>query len=232
MSSTAERICEYSLSKVEQEIGRLLGVDVVLTLRSGTLLRDKEFIDRLDKGCVTVRLEFDCAGEGKGVLAASTKNAIRLAGRSLMIPMAELNQSIGNEEYDDEYRYAYTEIVKCFVGNFVQSLAQSTYQCAEIRCRNQEFITDDDQDLLLNYLKSENMYYLATVTLTLAGVPQDDILLLLPAFLVVCSGDLELGEGAGKSTIADECLPERENTAPVDNPLEDIGAFSASETIC
>lgn len=223
MSSTIEKISEHALQEVEQELNRLLGLETTLTLRSGVLARYEDFIEQLDDGSVVVRLEVDGVVEGNGALAVTKRNAIRLAGKLLMLPVSELNQSIAEEAYDDEYQYAYSEIVKCFVRMFVQALPKSTFQCAEIRCKKQEFINRKETKAPLINLQSDQPYYLATIVLSLAGVPQEDLLLLLPAIMVVCGCD-ETEIETTESTPADMAMErESDKIYSTRNPLAEVG---------
>ena len=88
MSSTIEKISERALISVERELTRLAGVETSLTLGSGTLVKDADFVDLIEVGNIVVPFEWDGGSEGKGEFVVSKKNAIRVAGKLLMLPIA------------------------------------------------------------------------------------------------------------------------------------------------
>lgn len=229
MSSTIEKISERALQEVEKELDRLLGIATSLTLSSGALIRYEDFIEQLVDGTVIVRLEVDGVVEGRGAIAVTKRNAIRLAGKLLMLPVSELNKSIAEEGYDDEYQYAYAEIVKCFVRLFVQALPKSAYQCAEIRCNSPELINRKETKSLQRDLQSDQPYYLATITLTLAGVPQEEILLLLPAIMVVCGCDETENAVVPPAELDLDLQPSRHSSTK--NRLLDVGVAAESRQL-
>lgn len=230
MSSTIEKICERALSLSEQELARRIGAATSLSLRSGTLARVADFCELLESGHVIVTLDFE-GGGGKGVFAVSRKNAIRLAGKLLMASREDLNRSIGSEAYEQEYRYAFDEVVKCFIGTFLQGLQHHTRRCAAVTCGKQEIFSTRDGGMLLEQLHSEQHYFLVRTGLSLAGVQQEDILLLLPAFLVVSGSQLKQAGSSGARESA-EIRPHtghpQQRPKAVENPLADLGTMLES----
>lgn len=196
MSSTIEKISEVALRDVQRELERLLGFETTLILRSGALIRYDDFIDRIDSESIVVSLEFDGAGDVKGALAVTRKTAIRISGKLLMLPAAELNRSIADGDFDEEYRFAYSEIVKCIVGAFVQALPKSVHKYAEIRCTNQSVTSRGQKTSLKEVLQSDQPYFQTDIGVSLAGVEQDDMLLMLPAIMVVGACDSAEDESA------------------------------------
>jgi len=221
MSSTIEKMGENALLQVGNDLSSMIGAEVRVQLKSGGLVRFGDFFDQLGPDMVVVKLEFDGDIDGIGAFALPLANAIRLAGKLLMLPVHELNQNVADGKFDNEYRYAAGEVVKCIVGSFVRSLPDTPYQCAEIRCGRQKRIGRDLSRNLKNEYPAEQACYFAAIGTMLAAHPQDDMYLVLPAIMAV--GGCEKSKPEKRDDAAKTRTPE-----PDHNPMVDIGKALSS----
>ncbi|MFC1832692.1 hypothetical protein ACFL0S_11840 [Thermodesulfobacteriota bacterium] len=190
MQSTIERISSEALLQAQNEVSKLIGAELELTLQSASLIKKQGFLEILNGRNSIIGLTMSGIYEGEGCLVTTEKSVVRLGGKMLMLSASELNEIISSATYDDEEEllYAFDEIAKCFVVSFLESFQNDNAMISTITCQKQT-IADGRKEMnnILNYLSAEHTYYQISASINLGSVPVNGFSLLLPAFVLVCS---------------------------------------------
>jgi len=190
MQSTIERISSEALLQAQNEVSKLIGAELELTLQSASLIKKQGFLEILNGRNSIIGLTMSGIYEGEGCLVTAEKSVVRLGGKMLMLSASELNEIISSATYDDEEEllYAFDEIAKCFVVSFLESFQNDNAMISTITCQKQT-IADGRKEMnnFLNYLSAEHTYYQISASINLGSVPVNGFSLLLPAFVLVCS---------------------------------------------
>ena len=190
MQSTIERISSEALVHAQNEVSKLIGAELELTLQSASLIKKQGFLEILNGRNSIIGLIMSGIYEGEGCLVTAEKSVVRLGGKMLMLSASELNEIISSASYDDEEEllYAFDEIAKCFVVSFLESFQNDNAMISTITCQKQT-IADGRKEMndILNYLTAEHTYYQISASINLGSVPVNGFSLLLPAFVLVCS---------------------------------------------
>lgn len=190
MQSTIERISSEALLQAQNEVSKLIGAELELTLQSASLIKKQGFLEILNGRNSIIGLTMSGIYEGEGCLVTAEKSVVRLGGKMLMLSASELNEIITSATYDDEEEllYAFDEIAKCFVISFLESFQNDNAMISTITCQKQT-IADGRKEMndILNYLSAEHTYYQISASINLGSVPVNGFSLLLPAFVLVCS---------------------------------------------
>ncbi|MGI9536787.1 MAG: hypothetical protein ACR2PB_06940 [Desulfocapsaceae bacterium] len=162
------------------------------------MIKKQGFLEILSGRNSIIGLTMNGVYEGEGCLVTSERSVVRLGGKMLMLPAAELNDIISSTTYNDEEEllYAFDEITKCFVVSFLETFQNDTALISKIVCQKQK-IAEGRKEMsdTLNFLNSEHTYYQVSATINLAGVPLSPFFLLLPAFVLVCSDRFQKHDG-------------------------------------
>lgn len=190
--------------KVETDVSALLGADITLCAPENKLLGKKEFFAEHVAGC-QVLADLEVAGEvqGKSYLAVSMRDAIHLGGILTMLPPAELENVIKEEDFSEEIRDAYGEIANIIAGVYTAVFeAQYTKRIRFVKTELQQ-VVPMKVDIAADKPIPDQDYYLSRMDLTLGDAALGKVNLLFPADLLQLSG---LRPGS----VADE---EKEQTA-------------------
>lgn len=188
MQSTIERISSEALLQAQNEVSKLIGAELELTLQSASLIKKQGFLEILNGRNSIIGLTMSGIYEGEGCLVTAEKSVVRLGGKMLMLSASELNEIITSATYDDEEEllYAFDEIAKCFVVSFLESFQNDNAMISTITCQKQT-IADGRKEMndILNYLSAEHTYYQISASINLGSVPVNGF---FPFAASICPG--------------------------------------------
>ncbi len=102
---------------MEDEVAALFGADITLSDPENQFLRKEEFfLDHVAGRQVLADMEVAGEIQGKSYLAVSVKDAIHLGGILIMLPPAELENVVREEDFSEDARDAYGEIANIISG--------------------------------------------------------------------------------------------------------------------
>jgi chemotaxis protein CheY-P-specific phosphatase CheC/ActR/RegA family two-component response regulator len=105
-----------SLARVGEEVGALLGGTLIISPDENEVLNKEELLDQAGGKQVMARMEVRGDGEGESYLLVSLKDAIFLGGTLIMLPDAELEEVVRNEEFGEDAEDAYGEVANIISG--------------------------------------------------------------------------------------------------------------------
>lgn len=189
MQSTIERITEAALQQVQKDLGLLVAADTEITLRSASLTQKSGLIESISgKNCV-IGLELSGTYDGEGCLVLPQDTVVRLGGKLLMLPPAEINEIIAEDQPGEEIQeiqLAFDEVVKCLLRSFIGPFQSGNLVISSICFKEQQTIIGRHLAGILDYLPGDQTYYLINASLDVGGARLDEFWLLLPAFILVC----------------------------------------------
>jgi len=114
--STVDQILTSCLDRIGEEVGALLGGTLSVTPEDGQALAKEALLEQAGGKQVLARLDVRGDGEGEAFLMVSLKDAIFLGGTLIMLPDAELDEVVLNEELGEDAEDAYGEIANIIAG--------------------------------------------------------------------------------------------------------------------
>jgi len=111
-----DQLLTNCLEKVGEEVGALLGGTLKITPEENTALDKEELLEQAGGKQVLARMDVRGEGEGESYLFVSLKDAIFLGGTLIMLPDAELEEVVRNEEFGEDAEDAYGEIANIIAG--------------------------------------------------------------------------------------------------------------------
>ena len=111
-----DQLLANCLEKVGEEVGALLGGTLKITPEENTALDKEELLEQAGGKQVLARMDVRGEGEGESYLFVSLKDAIFLGGTLIMLPDAELEEVVRNEEFGEDAEDAYGEIANIIAG--------------------------------------------------------------------------------------------------------------------
>jgi CheY-specific phosphatase CheX len=190
-----DKILQAVKARVQEEVGALLGTVFVLTDESyDRVTKEDAFADLQGK---QISAEMDITGEvsGKACLLAGIKDAIRLGGTLIMLPVTELGEVIGREEYGEEVEDSYGEIANIIAGSFTKDFEEMYPKSCRFVRKNQEKIVPAKVEIDSAEPVENVQLYRVSWAMSLDGTSMGNLIMLLPA----AAFELE-EESATKST--------------------------------
>ncbi len=111
-----DRLLAACSEKVGEEVGALLGGDLKLVPEENEIYGKEDLLDQLVGKQLLARFDVRGEGEGEVFLFCEIKDAIHLGGTLIMLPEAELEEVVRNEEFSDDTEDAYGEIANIIAG--------------------------------------------------------------------------------------------------------------------
>jgi len=180
-----DRLLADCHNKMESELSALLGVDFILSGSEHRLLNKEGFFQEEVSGR-QVLADMEVTGEvaGKSYFAVGIKDAIHLGGKLIMLPPAELENVIKEEDFGEDCRDAFGEIA-----NIVSGVYTAVFE--EQYSQKLRFIRKDFRDTLpakIDIASDEpipdSIYYISSISMNVEGNPLGKAHMLFPAELL------------------------------------------------
>ncbi len=111
-----DRLLAACSQKVGEEVGALLGGELKLVPEENEIYSKEDLLDQLAGKQLLARFEVRGEGEGEVFLFCDIRDAILLGGTLIMLPEAELEEVVRNEEFSEDTEDAYGEIANIIAG--------------------------------------------------------------------------------------------------------------------
>lgn len=110
------KLLDTCLEKIGEEVGALLGVTVKVDGWDNGIYSKEELLEQAGGKQVMARMEVRGDKDGESYLLVSLKDAIFLGGTLIMLPDAELEEVVRNDEFSEDSEDAYGEIANIIAG--------------------------------------------------------------------------------------------------------------------
>ena len=217
-----DSLLDLCRQKIGKEVGALLGVEVLLSAQECRLVtKDDYFLDEASGKQILAHMDVVGEVEGKSYLFVALKDAIFIGGTLVMLPPAELEKVVIDEEFGDDTEDAYGEIT-----NIISGVYTSTFE--EQYIKKIRFVKSGIEQVLPLKVDTESetplpnqLYYMSSSSLNIAGKAMGKVQMLFPAALLQLDGLLqEAAEPAAQA--------EQAKTVPVSRQSSEQGAATSS----
>lgn len=176
-----DRILEPITTRVQDEVGALMGASLELSPPQTELLTKEDCIFQLVGKQVIAKMDITGEIEGYGCLCIGVKDAIRLGGTLIMLPPSELDEVIRNEDYNEETEDSYGEIANIIAGSYTK-VFEDMYpdNCRFVR-KEQVLIAPVKVDIESEEPVPNQVYYQVSSSMTLDGTEMGNLVMLIPA---------------------------------------------------
>ncbi|SHO50695.1 hypothetical protein [Desulfopila aestuarii] len=203
-----DKLLKECRKKMQEEVGALLGAEVTFTEMENRHITKEEFFFDVASGKQVVT-NFDVVGEleDKSYLFLSLKDAIHLGGVLIMLPPAELESVVVDEEFSEDSRDAFGEIANIISGVYT-AVFEEQY-LAKIRFVKNELgvVVPMKVDIDSGEPIPDVEYYMSTMSLGVEGHAKGKVHLLFPAEMLMLDSRQEV-------------MPEPEPVQPASPPRE------------
>lgn len=180
-----DKLLDECCRKVQSEVSELLGAEIVFDgLENRLVSKENFFFDEANGKQVVANLDVVGETEGKSYLFLSLKDAIHAGGVLIMLPAAELDKSISEEEFNEDTNDAYGEIANIIAGVY-------TAVFEEQYTKSLRFIKTDLAQVVPMKVETESdepipdqMYYMSRMFLSIDGEQKGKMNMLFPAELL------------------------------------------------
>lgn len=209
--------------KVEAEVSALLGVDITLSAPENKFLGKEEFfLEHVAGRQVLADLEVAGEVQEKSYLAVSMKDAIHLGGILIMLPPAELENVIKEEDFSEAARDAYGEIANIISGVYTAVFEEQYNQKLRFILKELREVVPAKVDTASDEPLPDKNYYTSSMAMAVSGKPLGKMHMLFPAGMLRLETLLEKTEeetparsGQSGSAAKDQVSPEKEQNLEV-----------------
>ncbi len=184
-----DKILSSCKDKMADEVSALLGVDVKLTNLENILVSKEEFFfDEVSGKQILADLDVVGELEGTSYLSVGLRDAIRIGGALIMLPAAELESVVAEEQFGADTQDAYGEIANIIAGVYTAVFEEQYTKRIRFVKTDLQQVAPMKVDIAADKPLPDQDYYLSRMDLTLGGAALGKINLLFPADLLQLSG--------------------------------------------
>ena len=176
-----DKILESVIKKIQEEVTGLIGAVLYLSGTRNSLISKDDFFDQPAGKQVAVQLAITGGVEGVGCLLIGVKDAIRLGGTLIMLPVNELEQVISNEEYGEETKDSFGEIANIISGAYTKVFEEMYPDPCRFIRKEQHVLIPLKVDIASDEPVPNHLLYQITSSMKLDDVEMGEITVLLPA---------------------------------------------------
>jgi len=190
-----DTLLEACRQKIGEEMGALLGVEVVLSdMECRLVSKEDYFMEEAAGKQVLAHMDVMGEAEGKGYFLVGLKDAIYIGGTLIMLPSAELEKVVMDEEFGEDTEDAYGEMANIVAG--VYSTIFEEQYVKKIR-----FVKAGIEKILPLKVETESdepcpnqFYYMSSCSLSVGGKALGKVQTLFPATMLQLEGLLRQEE--------------------------------------
>ena len=176
-----DKILESVTKKIQEEVTGLIGAVLSLSDSRNELISKEDFFDQPAGKQVSVQLDITGGVEGVGCLLMGVKDAVRLGGTLIMLPLNELEQVISNEEYSDETKDSFGEIANIIAGSYTKIFEEMYPDACRFIRKEQDILIPSKVDIDSDKPVPNQLLYRITSSMKLDDVEMGEMTVLLPA---------------------------------------------------
>ncbi|KAF0188239.1 MAG: hypothetical protein FD168_1943 [Desulfobulbaceae bacterium] len=192
-----DSLLENCRLKMGEEMGALLGVEVTLSNMECRLVTKEDYFMEEAAG-KQILAHMDVVGEleGKSFLFVGLKDAIYIGGTLIMLPPAELEKVVLDEEFGEDTEDAYGEIANIMSGVYSTLFEEQYVKKIRFVKAGIEKILPLKVDIDSAEPCPNQLYYLSSSSLNIGGKDMGKVQTLFPAALLQLEGLLQQPEQA------------------------------------
>ncbi len=215
-----DKIVESVTKKIQEEVTSLIGAELTLSETENTFVSKEEFFDQPSGKIIAVKFAITGEIEGAGCLLMRVKDAIRLGGTLIMLPLNELEQIIANDEYNDETKDSFGEITNIIAGSYTKVFEEMYPKACRFIRKEQEIIIPSKVEIESDEPIGNQLFYQITSSMQLDDIKMGNLTVLLPASAFGLEGDEEKAN-TGQSEIEEDIEEDQQQVQPpVKNSVE------------
>ena len=179
-----ERIDKIMMScreKMQEEVSALLGKNLKLgELQADVKTKEQFFEEPVGKN-VLAHIQFQGDLEGNGAILVSLKDAIRIGGSLIMLPDAELQTVISDENYTEELEDSYGEIANIICGSITSTVDEQHPKNFRVVRTEQEVLVPVKVDIESDQPFPDGHYYTCSIPMSMNNAEMGQLYLVFPA---------------------------------------------------
>lgn len=180
-----DRILEECRSRTQSEVGELLGAEIKLDdLDNRPVSKEDFFFDELSGKQVIANMDVVGEVEGKSYLFVSLKDAIHTGGVLIMLPTAELENAVAEEEFNDDTGDAYGEIANIISGVYTAVFEEQYTKSLRFIKTDLAQVVPMKVDLESDEPIPDEPYYMSGMSLSIDGEKKGKVHMLFPSELL------------------------------------------------
>jgi len=201
--SIVDQILTICLDRIGEEVGALLGNTLKVNPEECQILSKEELLEQAGGKQVLARMDVRGDGEGEAFLMVPLKDAIFLGGSLIMLPEAELEEVVLNEEFGEDAEDAYGEIANIIAGVYTAVFEEQYRKNLGFVKTGLETIVPIKIDPESDEVLPNTLYYLNAGTMQFNGKELGRLQMAFPAALLDLEGlvpdaaEEEAAAGAG-----------------------------------
>ena len=179
-----ERIDKIMMScreKMQEEVSALLGKNLKLgELQADVKTKEQFFEEPVGKN-VLAHIQFQGDLEGNGAILVSLKDAIRIGGSLIMLPDAELQTVISDENYTEQLEDSYGEIANIICGSITSTVDEQHPKNFRVVRTEQEVLVPVKVDIESDQPFPDGHYYTCSIPMSMNNAEMGQLYLVFPA---------------------------------------------------
>ncbi|PID72015.1 MAG: hypothetical protein CSB34_04060 [Desulfobulbus propionicus] len=179
--------------KIEEEVSTLIGGKLTLSGQHQELCTKEELLEQLEGKQVMANLEVRGVESSDSYLFIKLPAAIRLGGSLIMLPEAELDEAVRNEDFVEDAQDAYEEIANIIAGIYTAVFEEQYKEKIGFVKTDTETITPVKIDLGGDDLLPKQLYYVTSGTIEFNGNELGRLQTTFPATLFGLEGLAQSG---------------------------------------
>lgn len=180
-----DKLLEECRSRMQTEVSELLGSDIKFEgLDNRLVTKEDFFLDELSGKQVMADMDVVGDIEDKSYLFVTLKDAIHTGGVLIMLPSAELENAVAEEEFNDDTGDAYGEIANIIAGVYTAVFEEEYSESLRFIKKGLTQVIPMKVDADSEEPVPDQPYYMSGMGLSIGGESKGKVHMLFPAALL------------------------------------------------
>jgi chemotaxis protein CheY-P-specific phosphatase CheC len=176
-------------TKMQVEVSALLGVELQLSNHQiRPISKEDFFLEEVSGKQVLAHMKVTGDAESESFLFVSLKDAIRIGGILIMLPPAELETSVAEDDYNDDSSDAYNEIANIIAGVYTGFFEENYTKHLRFVRTDVEQVVPLKVDMESDKPIPNQMYYMSSSSLSVEGKALGKVQVLIPLTVLQLEG--------------------------------------------
>jgi chemotaxis protein CheY-P-specific phosphatase CheC len=215
-----DKVLATCSGRMADEISALLGTDVKMTHLENMLVSKEEFFfDEVSGKQIIANMDVVGELEGNSYLSVGLRDAIRVGGSLIMLPAAELESVVAEEDLTEDIQDAYGEIANIIAGVYTAGFEEQYPKKIRFVKNGLQQVLPMKVDIDADEPIPNQDYYLSRMNLVLGELELGKVNILFPADLLELGGlrSVDAAEGESEEGFsAGQIFDDQEKTATED----------------
>ncbi len=176
-----DKVLEAVRQKSQEEVGSLMGVDFQMSHLFNRLVGKEEYFDEQTSKKIVAQIDVTGEIEGRGGLVIGVRDAIRLGGTLIMLPLSELEEVVKSENYTEEIEDSYGEIANIIAGSYTKVFEEMFPKNCRFVRKEQALVVPQKVETESPDPFTDQWYYWVKASMKIDDHQMDDLDMLIPA---------------------------------------------------